>query len=78
MRKFCRSVHQSLVDAVAKGVWDLLTALAGDHQLQLSLEVERFQAGRALLQMVLDVVSSLLGQFPVEEVVQRMDRFLAV
>jgi hypothetical protein len=66
------------VNPVTQTFRNLIPALAGDDQLQLGLEIERLKTGRTLLQVMLDIVASLLGELSIEKVVQRMNRFLAV
>jgi hypothetical protein len=56
----------------------LISAFPGDDDLELGFEVERLEARRALLEMQLDLVAALVGELPVEEVVEGLDRFLAL
>src|SRR5437870_7062742 len=51
----------------------LLTALVGDHDAQLGLEVIGLEAGRTFIEMVLDQLSPVRGQLTVEIDVQLMN-----
>jgi hypothetical protein len=66
------------MDPEPKALGHLVPALPGDDDLELGFEVERLEARRALLEMHLDLVAALVGELPVEEVVERLDRFLTV
>jgi hypothetical protein len=65
------------VDTIPQSRRHLVTALPGDDDLQLGLEVERFEARRTLLEVLLDLVTPSIGQLAIEKVVQRLDGLLA-
>jgi hypothetical protein len=65
------------VDTISQFRRHLVPTLPGDDDLQFGLEVERFEARRTLLEVLLNLVTPSIGQLAIEKVVQRLDCLLA-
>ena len=69
---------QCVGDAPAEIRWRLVEAPTLDDDPQLGLEVERLEAGRAVVDVLLDQDPLLLGELTVQVVVHEVERFLTL
>lgn len=72
------TVLDGLGDPVAQSIWYFVTAAPLDEGSNVSLEVERLEARRALVQMAADLDPPLSRQLAIEVVVEPVDRLFAV
>ena len=71
-------MSQNIRDPLSQSLRNLIPAAASDDDLQLRLEVERLQAGRAFVQVMLDGLAACLRELTIKEVVEGAQRLFAV
>jgi hypothetical protein len=67
-------VAQGPGNPLSQGVGNVVPALGGEHMAQIRLEVERFEAGMAAIQVPGYLHTLVARQLAVEKVVEAVDR----
>jgi hypothetical protein len=70
--------HQRVVDTRAQAVRDVILATVGDDLSQLDFEVKGIETWGAVVEVTLDLGTTLVGEFAVEIVIEPLDRLVAV
>jgi hypothetical protein len=65
-------------DASDQRVGNAVTTTVGDHLAELGLETRRARARFAKVEMPGDLAPAILGELPVEVVVELMDRLVTI